>query len=109
MEPYLISAASPRLKSCIVLDAETIEQLKGIPDGLLDLSDREIRPIGAKFWVKMAEAEPKSRSHTPRAELVEIYRVRLVDLEQFWFMRDIREPANLTYKTDPQDPNVHYW
>lgn len=108
MEPYMISAASPRLKSCIVLDAETIEQLKGMPEDLLAVSHDEITSIGAKFWVKMAEVEPQPRSHAP-AELADIYRVHLIDLEQFWFIRDIREPSSQTSKTGPQDSSIHYW
>ncbi len=107
LDPKYISAASPRLKSAILMDAETIDQLQNFPE---DIGDQMPFAVASKFWVKMIEAEPRPRggSRTTEWGMVDCYRVRVADLISFWFGRTWNEPANKTWQTDLQDPQIHY-
>lgn len=49
-----------RLRSCVLLDAETIEQLQGA-GGAVGAAAAELYPRLKEFWFKMLEAEPQLR------------------------------------------------
>jgi hypothetical protein len=107
-DPHTISAASSRLKSAILLDAETIDQLQDVP---LEIPDEEIFSVGQQFWVKMVEAEPVPRLgwQDARDGMTSCYRVRLCDLIPFWFERNRRDPAHLADGTDDRYPGTYFW
>ena len=101
-EERYFTAASPRLKSAILFDAETIAQLQGLAARGL-VNDREVSEAGKEFWVKMVEAEPEQRDMEPG--LSDCFRVPLGLLEDYWFERDRSHPATeMLWETDERFP-----
>jgi hypothetical protein len=101
-DPALISAGSPRLKSCIVLDAETLDQLQDVPE---DIPVEQWYSVRGRWWVKMAEAYPQARWKS----VADCYRVRLGDLVYFWFERQWREPFASTAPVEGEGEDVFYY
>ncbi|KAK3896444.1 hypothetical protein C8A05DRAFT_40024, partial [Staphylotrichum tortipilum] len=92
-EEKYFSAAGPRLKTVILFDDETVVQLQSLAahEFAGENPGKEASDAGAGFWVKMVEAEPKQRDLNQG--LLEWFRVGFWDLANFWFDRDITEPA----------------
>lgn len=95
---------SPRLFACIILDAETVEQLQGVPE-----SPAELYPRLREFWVKMVEAQPLPRDGWLDSSMCDCYRVRLGELADFWFDRADQNPFRKTDEPDPQDASIRYY
>ncbi|KAK8073457.1 hypothetical protein PG994_004356 [Apiospora phragmitis] len=95
---------SPRLFACMLLDAETVEQLQGAPE-----SPAELYPRLRDFWVKMVEAQPQPRVDFGDASMVDWYRVRLADLVTFWWDCSELNPQRTTDEPDPQDVSIRYY
>ncbi|KAK3291644.1 uncharacterized protein B0H64DRAFT_409644 [Chaetomium fimeti] len=101
-EEIYFTAASPRLKSAILFDAETVAHLQGLAARGL-VGDRDVYEAGKEFWVKMVEAEPEKRNMRPG--LSDCFRVPVGLLEDYWFVRDARHPATeMMWKTDERFP-----
>lgn len=97
---------SARLFACILLDAETVEQLQGVP-----ASPAELYPRLRDFWVKMVEAQPVPREepYYPDGSVCDLYRVRLADLVEFYFDDSEWGPERSTEEPDPQDKSIRYY
>ncbi|KAH6846949.1 hypothetical protein B0I37DRAFT_373934 [Chaetomium sp. MPI-CAGE-AT-0009] len=106
-EERYFSAASPRLKSAILLDAETVEHLQGLAGR--DLSDNQKMWVtGKEFWVKMVEAIPEQRDM--RSGLTDCFRVVVGLLEDYWFERDRAHPAwKMLWKEDNRFPGELFY
>ncbi|KAH6617431.1 hypothetical protein F5144DRAFT_392328 [Chaetomium tenue] len=101
-EEKYFSAASPRLKSAILFDEETVEHLQGLAAGELD-GDPEVSVAGKEFWVKAVEAEPEKRNMRPG--LSDCFRVPVGLLDEYWFERDRAHPAyEMLWKEDERFP-----
>jgi len=87
------SAAGPRLKTAILFDEETVMQLQGLAAYEFAGENTREEAWGAAggFWVKMVEAEPIERDLNQG--LLEWFRVGFRDVLDFWFRREITEPA----------------
>ncbi|KAL5327256.1 hypothetical protein ACEPPN_004950 [Leptodophora sp. 'Broadleaf-Isolate-01'] len=105
-DPLHISAGSPRLKSCILLDAETLDQLqnahKSIPNAPSTSQGFE---LGGRFWVKIVEAFPQPRL----TGMADCYRLRLGDLVDFWFRRMWLYPDKSSSPVIHQPDDVYYY
>ncbi|KAK8085561.1 hypothetical protein PG997_006832 [Apiospora hydei] len=102
-----LEPCSSRLFACILLDAETVEQLQGVP-----ASPAELYPRLRDFWVKMVEAQPVPRQgpyYPDDGSMCDLYRVRLADLVDFWFDSSERNPEKSTEESDPQDKSIRYY
>ncbi|KAK8059135.1 hypothetical protein PG996_009065 [Apiospora saccharicola] len=98
---------SARLSACILLDAETVEQLQGVP-----ASPAELYPRLRDFWVKMVEAQPVPRQgpyYYDDGSVCDVYRVRLAHLVDFWFDSSDGNPEKTTEEPDPQDKSIRYY
>ncbi|KAK8127231.1 hypothetical protein PG984_008339 [Apiospora sp. TS-2023a] len=98
---------SSRLFACILLDAETVEQLQGLP-----ASPAELYPRLRDFWVKMVEAQPVPRQgpyYYDDGSVCDVYRVRLAHLVDFWFDSSDRNPEKTTEEPDPRDKSIRYY
>ncbi|KAH6666092.1 hypothetical protein B0J14DRAFT_605291 [Halenospora varia] len=102
--PAHISAGSPRLKSCIVLDEETMDHLQLLP---LEISVEHWISLEQNFWVKVAEAYPEPRYYPD--SMTDCYRVRLADVVEFWFAREWSEPSKMTKTMEGQPEEVFWW
>jgi hypothetical protein len=101
-EERYFSAASRRLKSAILFDAETVEHLQGLAAREL-AEDHDVWVAGREFWVKMVEAEPEERHMRPG--LTDCFRVEVGLLEDYWFERDRARPARgMLWKEDDRFP-----
>ncbi|KAK7909257.1 hypothetical protein PG985_015135 [Apiospora marii] len=110
-----LAFAKRRLKTCILLDAKTIEQLQGA-GGAVGPAAADLYPRLGEFWVKMVEAEPQLRLDRSDVRgggppLCDCYRVRLTDLEHFWFATGTgdEDVAQKTREEDPGDNGIHYF
>ncbi|KAK8875173.1 TRI7-trichothecene biosynthesis [Apiospora arundinis] len=96
---------SPRLFACILLDAETVEQLQGVPE-----SPAELYPRLGEFWFKMVEAQPVPRQgYYDDGSVCDMYRVRLADLVHFWLHTSDTHPQETTEEPDPHDRSIRYY
>lgn len=106
-EERYFSAASPRLKSAILFDEETVAHLQGLAEHEF-VDPLDVRVSGREFWVKMVEAEPKKRNM--RQDLTDCFRVKLELLEEYWFERDMHDPATeMLWKTDERFPGEWFF
>ena len=104
--PKHISAASPRLKSCILLDAETMDHLQNTSKSFPDArSTSESFKLGGLFWVKIVEAFPQPRF----LGMADCYRLRLGDLADFWFGRTWLDPDRSSSPVVGQPEDVYYY
>jgi hypothetical protein len=103
------SAATPRLKTAILFDEETVTQLQSMAER--DLSGKnELWEAGREFWVKMIEAEPKLREGANMDQgVTDCFRVRLEHLEQYWFDRDRSDPAYMVWEVDQRFPGEWFF
>ncbi|KAG4416540.1 hypothetical protein IFR04_010334 [Cadophora malorum] len=105
-DPLHISAGSPRLKSCILLDAETLDQLQNAQQSTPGaLSSSESFELGGRFWVKIVEAFPLPGVMGG----ADCYRLRLGDLADFWFKRTWLDPDRLASPVKNQPEDVYYY
>lgn len=104
-EEWLFSAASPRLKTAMLLDEETVAHLQGLAEALEDRGKMTLYEVGNKFWVKMVEADPEER-YGPKMNMgwVDVYRLRLGRITGFYWDRDMKAPAYLPWKQDEGVP-----
>jgi len=94
------------LKSCILLDAETLDQLQNAQQSTPDaLSSSESFEIGGRFWVKIVEAFPLPGVMGG----ADCYRLRLGDLADFWFKRTWLDPDRLASPVKNQPEDVYYY
>ncbi|KAL2065073.1 hypothetical protein VTL71DRAFT_4213 [Oculimacula yallundae] len=104
--PAHISAGSPRLKSCILLDAETLDHLQIAHEAILNSpSTARGFNLGGEFWVKIVDSFPQPRYPSG---LADCYRLRLGDLVDFWFGRTWSDPNRSTKPIIGQPSDV-YW
>ncbi|KAK3898383.1 hypothetical protein C8A05DRAFT_19023 [Staphylotrichum tortipilum] len=84
------SAAGPRLKTAILFDEETVTQLQSLAAHEFAGANpgKEAWHAAGSFWV---EAELVQRDLNQG--FLEWFRVGFWDLEDFWFNRDVAEPA----------------
>ncbi|KAK0753675.1 hypothetical protein B0T18DRAFT_397554 [Schizothecium vesticola] len=101
----IFSAASPRLKTALVLDEETVAQLQGVKDSLENEGEMVWYEVGKRFWVKMVEAVPEERGG-PRMNqgVVDVYCMQLVGIVNFYWDRDMRSPAYMSWKQEEGVP-----
>ncbi|KAK8109002.1 hypothetical protein PG984_014803 [Apiospora sp. TS-2023a] len=105
-----------RLKSCILLDAVTIEQLQAA-GGAVGTASAELYPRLQEFWVTMVEAEPQLRMDPTDvgddggARWCDCYRLRLSDIQDFWFETGAgdEDVAQKTREPDPEDNSIRYF
>lgn len=91
-----------RFASCILLDAETLAQLQGVPE---DYLSNPVEGSVSSCWVKMVEAEPKP---------VEAFRVRVFrqfGLANYWLSRNNSrdDVIKLINESDDNDPSIRYY
>ncbi|KAK8022432.1 hypothetical protein PG993_013199 [Apiospora rasikravindrae] len=115
MPPNFFSAyKSRRLKSCILLDAETIEQLQEATTLMNDSTVLELYPRLKQFWVKAVEAEPQRRNEDDDGNggslWCDCYRVRIHELAQFWWDGAyVALAGQRTREPDPLDDSIRYY
>jgi hypothetical protein len=102
----LFSAASPRLKTAVVLDEETVAQLQGLKEALENEGEMAWYEVGKRFWVKMVEAVPEERAGPGmNMGVVDVYCMQLGGIIEFYWQRDLRSPAYLSsWKQDEGVP-----
>ncbi|KAH7403158.1 hypothetical protein BKA64DRAFT_442504 [Cadophora sp. MPI-SDFR-AT-0126] len=105
-DPAHISAGSPRLKSCILLDAETLDQLQTTPQFIPNAPSRsQGLELGGCFWVKIVEAFPRLRL----TGMADCYRLLLGDLADFWFRRTWLDPNRSSSPVVDQPKDIYYY
>ncbi|KAK0105001.1 hypothetical protein ONS95_004629 [Cadophora gregata] len=107
--PLHLSAASPRFQSCILMDAETLDELQTAHKVVSKLPSTNSRDLGFKiggqFWIKMVERSPQPRYPSGTTDC---YRLLLGDVADFWFRREWSDPETTT---DPMvgQPEDVFW
>jgi hypothetical protein len=96
------SAGDVRFATCIMLDAETLDQLAIAPGGFPRNDQERFR---SEYWVKMVEAEPSPG---------EALRVRVFgekDLMDYWSVRSSGEDhiCDLMHRQNPENPGTLYY
>ncbi|KAK4446810.1 hypothetical protein QBC34DRAFT_427862 [Podospora aff. communis PSN243] len=107
MEEMDFLAASPRLKTAVVFDEETVMQLQGVKEALEKEGElvSSLPELGRKFWVKMVEAVPEERGGPGmNLDVVDVYCMRLGGIGKLYWDRASRSPAYLPWKKDEGVP-----
>jgi hypothetical protein len=109
MDERYFSAATPRLKTAILFDEETVTQLQGV--GACRFAEKgDVWKMGREFWVKMVEAEPKERGGPNMNQgVTDCFRVRLQHLQLYWFDRDRSDPAYMVWEVDERFPGEWFF
>jgi hypothetical protein len=101
----MFSAASPRLKTAVVLDEETVAQLRGVEEALEGEGEMAWYEVGKRFWVKMVEAVPEEREGPSMNKgVVDIYCMQLGGIVNLYWDRDMRSPAYMSWKQEEGVP-----
>ncbi|KAG8355246.1 hypothetical protein FVEN_g6869 [Fusarium venenatum] len=91
-----------RFAACIMLDADTLDQLAAAPEGFPRDTQEGYR---SSYWLKLVEAEPNPD---------EAVRVRVYghdDLMKYWFDHKFRQRpmTEMTHRQDRENPGVLYF